>query len=301
MIVPDRSKRTLMQNWMSFEQFDNIIAIVNVDGKEKFFDPGQRYCRYGHLAWENTFTQGLRQTEGGTDFAVTPGDNYTDTETSRTADLSINAQGEVTGAVSLSYDGSAALRWRQRALSGDEESLNHALRTDLEEMLPKTLEVKVTSVDNLTDYEKPLIAHYNVKGGFGTPTGKRMILPVDVFLVDDAVTFPHEKREVAVYFQYPQIVLDAVRIKFPNTFALEAVPDATKARFQDLAQYGLDVSRAPGSFTARRNYAINTIIVPVKDYGELRTFYAQMETKDKDSVVLKMAPEATSAGAPGGN
>ena len=37
------------------------IAVVVVDGKEQFFDPGTRYCPYGHLAWRHTFAEGIRR------------------------------------------------------------------------------------------------------------------------------------------------------------------------------------------------------------------------------------------------
>jgi hypothetical protein len=304
MIVPDRSKRIFTASWMNFDQFDNTIAIVTVDGKERFFDPGQRYCAYGHLAWENTMVGGLlglRQTDGGTDFAGTPGENYTTTKTTRIGDLSMDESGEVKGALSLTYTGSAALRWRQRALRGDEESLKHGLRTSVEEMLPKTMEVKVKSVDNLTDYEKPLVANFEVKGALGTPTGKRMILPADVFLAETVSTFPHEKRELPVYFSYPQTIVDAVRIKFPATMSLEATPTETKVKFQDVGMYSMTAKPAADSITVQRSYLFNTVLILNKDYSDLRNFYSQMETKDKESVVLKVAPQSASAATPASN
>jgi hypothetical protein len=304
MIVPDRSKRLFTPALMSFNQFDNIIAIVTVDGKERFFDPGQRYCAYGHLAWEDTMIGGLlglRQTDNGTDFAGTSGEPYTATKTSRIGDLTMDEKGEVKGALTLTYTGSTALRWRQRALRGDEESLKHGLRTAVEEMLPKTMEVKVKSIDNLTDYEKPLVANFEVKGSLGTPTGKRMILPADIFLTENGSTFPHEKREMPVYFSYPQAVLDAVRIKFPATMSLEATPAELKVKFQDVGMYSLTAKPTADSVTVQRSYLFNTVLVSTKDYADLRSFYSQMEAKDKESVVLKIAPQSASVAAPASN
>ena len=87
-------------------KFDALIAVVNIDGKEVFFDPGERYCPYGQLAWEHTFVQGLRQTDNGTGFAMTPGDNYTANKTSRVANLNMDAHGNLTGTINLTYHGS---------------------------------------------------------------------------------------------------------------------------------------------------------------------------------------------------
>ena len=36
------------QNLLSMNQLDSPIAIVNVAGKDEFFDPGKRYCAYNH-------------------------------------------------------------------------------------------------------------------------------------------------------------------------------------------------------------------------------------------------------------
>jgi hypothetical protein len=52
--------------------------------------------------------------------------------------------------------------------------------------------VKVESVDNLQDYEKPLLVDYKVRGTLGTPTGKRLILPSDLFEVATSAIFPDD-------------------------------------------------------------------------------------------------------------
>jgi hypothetical protein len=300
MLVPDRSEELFTPSWLTFQQFDDLIAIVNVNGKEVYFDPGQRYCDYGHLAWQHTFVQGLRQVENGTDFALTSGDGYVANHTSRVANLVMDEHGVVTGKIDLTFDGSPALRWRHVALEGDEESLKHQLRTNLEEMLPKGLEVKVLNIDNIATYDKPLKVTYSVEGAPGTPTGKRLVLPADLFTSGEHATFPHEKREVAVYFPYAQAVQDALRITLPAQMAVEGVPDAAKAGLPKTAAYTLTVTSAPNSFTTRRTYAFGNIIIPATDYAALRTFYGQFETSDQQSVVLKQNPvQASAAAAPG--
>jgi hypothetical protein len=299
MLVPDRSEELFTPSWLSFQQFDDLIAIVNVDGKEVYFDPGQRYCDYGHLAWQHTFVQGLRQVEGGTDFAMTSGDGYVANRTSRVANLTMDEHGVVTGKADLTFTGSPALRWRHVALEGDEESLKHQLRSSLEEMLPKSLQVKVLNIDNIATYDKPLKVTYSVEGVPGTPTGKRLVLPADLFTTGEHATFPHEKREVAVYFPYAQAVQDALRIALPSDMAVEGVPDPAKASLLKTAAYNLTVTQDPKSFTARRTYVFGDIIIPVTNYAALRTFYGQFETSDQQSVVLKQNPVQASAAAPG--
>jgi hypothetical protein len=297
MEVPDRSQELFVPSWLSFSQFDDVIAIVNVGGKEEYFDPGWRYCPYGHLAWQHTFVQGLRQVDKGTEFGKTDGEDYKANRLMRVANLKMDAKGQLTGTITLTFMGAHALGWRDAALKGDAESLNHSLRTYLEGMVAKSLEVKVDKIEHLEDYEQPLVVSYEVSGTLGTTTGKRLILPSDLFASGYAATFTEDKRQEAVYFDYPEYLQDALRINLPTGFSVEAVP--AKARF-DLPKeevYTLSVEGDAGGFTTRRDHLRDELLVMPKDYDGLRTFYSQLESKDQESVVLKMAPAATTSAA----
>jgi len=295
MLVPDRSIELFTPQWLSFNQFDDEIAIVNVNGKDMFFDPGSRYCPYGQLAWQHTFVDGLRQADSGVAFGRTLGVGYAVNKTARVANLEMRETGEITGKIDLTFAGSEALRWRHFALRGDEESLKEALRKMLQERLPATLEVKVNSVLELQEYEQPLKVSYDVKGTLGTMTGKRLLLPVDLFESASEATFSHEKRELGVYFQYAQIVQDALRINFPKGFDVEATPTNDQYEIPKRAAYNVSVVSTPTSITTRRNYVMGDYFFPSSDYAMLRGFYSKMETKDKESVVLKVAPVTTAS------
>jgi transglutaminase-like putative cysteine protease len=286
MYVPDRSEEIFVPDWLSFRQFDDVIAIVNVDGKEMYFDPGCRYCAYGHLAWEHTLVQGLRQFDKGTEFGGTPSDDYKFNEVTRVANLKMDDAGQITGTIDLTFMGADAVEWRHKALSGDEESLNHALRTHLEDMVPRTLQVKVGKIENETEYEQPLKVSYDVTGTLGTHTGKRVLLPSDIFLSGESAAFADEKRQEAVYFHYPQYVQDAQRINLPATMSVEAMPDTARFDLPKQSAYALSVVGDAKGFTTRRNL----------DYDSLRKYYAQFESKDQESVVLKAAPAVAASG-----
>jgi len=296
MQVPNRSNHLFAPAWLSTRQFVNTVAIVAVDGKDQFFGPGERYAPYGQLQWEYTYAQGMRQTDNGTDFAMTPSMSYKDTRTDRVANLTMADDGKVTGTIDMTYRGATALRWRQQALRGDEESLRHGLQTSLEEILPKTLELKVKSIDNLTDYEKPLVVKFETTGTIGTPTGKRLVVPVDLFTASERAQFTQEKRDLAVYFHYPETVLDAMRINLPATMSVEAVPPGGKLGMPNLAAYTLEATPAASNVTVRRSFLFGDILVVAKDYPELRKYYSQLQAKDQESIVLKVAPAVASGG-----
>jgi hypothetical protein len=154
----------------------------------------------------------------------------------------------------------------------------------------RSLEVKVYMIDNLQDYEQPLSVTYQVTGTLGTLAGKRLILPSDLLEAGSSATFSDEKRVQAVYFSYPELTQDALRINLPTGFSVEAVPAAAKFGMLNEDAYSFTVTSDATGFTARRDHAQGEIVVLPKDYDSLRKYYSQFESKDQESVVLKMTP-----------
>jgi Domain of Unknown Function with PDB structure (DUF3857)/Transglutaminase-like superfamily len=301
MAVTNRDRSLFLKAYPSFAQFNDYVAIVNVDGKEQFFDPGSRFCPYQHLAWKHTSSGGLRQTDGGSEINGTPSEPYTSSRTQRIADLVIDQHGAVTGTIKLTYIGDPALHWRQQSLTGDATSLEHDLNDNINQLLPQGMEVKVTSIEKLADYEQPLTVNLAVNGILGSFTGKRILLPGDVFESNSRDTFPHEKRDIPVYFSYPHVLQDAVRVKFPATLNVESLPSSEKIPFQNFAVYDMSTSSTPTSVTVQRNYLLGEIIYMPKEYPELRSFYSKMETKDQENVILTTAPVKAGKPVPAGN
>ncbi|MBB5338268.1 DUF3857 domain-containing protein [Tunturiibacter gelidoferens] len=299
-VVTSRDRSLFFRAYLSMSQLDDDIAIVNVDGKDQFFDPGSRYCPYQHLEWKHSQTSGLRQIDGGAGPVETPGETYLYSKTTRIADLTMDEHGEVSGTLKMTYMGSPALHWRQRALTGDDESLKRELRTNVERLMPAGADIKVTSIDKLEDYEQPLVVNLSFKGSLGSATGKRLFIPADIFEANSKPAFPHEKREIPVYFPYSRTNQDAVRIKFPPSFKVESLPVSDKMGFEKFALYSLNSESSPNSFTIRRDYFLAEIYFKPDEYAGLRSFYSKFENKDQETVVLTTAPSAPKA-TPAGN
>ncbi len=177
------------------------------------------------------------------------------------------------------YSGDPGLSWRQRALAGDSASLEREIRTSLENLVPASLQLKVASIDNVDNYEQPLVAKFDVEGSLGTSTGKRVLLPGDIFEANSKPAFPHEKREIPVYFEYTHITQDAIRITYPATLSVESLPASNQDSFEKVIAYALSTESTPGSFTVRRNYAVGDVLFTTQQYPSLRAFYSKFENK----------------------
>jgi Domain of Unknown Function with PDB structure (DUF3857)/Transglutaminase-like superfamily len=289
-LISSRDRDLFIANYLSFRQFDDYVAIVNVDGKDQYFDPGSRFCPYQQLAWKHTMAGGIRQAEGGSAIITTPPKPYTASRVQRVANLTMNEQGVATGTVSMTFIGDPAISWRQTSASGDASSLNRELRESVEHLLPQGMDVKVASIEKLDDYESPLKVTFNVKGPIGSSTGKRILFTGDIFETNAKPSFPHEKRESSIYFHYSYMNQDAVRVNFPPVFSVESLPTSMKQQFQTFALYTLASESTPTSVTIRRGYTLGEILYMPKEYPGLRDFYNKFETKDQESVVLTVAP-----------
>ena len=175
--VTDRSRAIFLEAFLSMSQLDDNIAIVELDGKEQYFDPGERYCSFGQLDWKHTMTEGLRQTDHGAELGGTPSPGYKTTTILRAADLHLDPDGKVHGSLRFTLTGNAALHWRQRALSTDEDAVKKEFEESVQSKLPAGVEVKTNHFLGLTDYDKTLMAAMDVSGSMGTATSKRVFLP----------------------------------------------------------------------------------------------------------------------------
>jgi len=286
MRVTNRDRNVFLPTWLSFDQLDDDIAIVEVDGKERFFDPGTRFCPYGQLDWKHTATGGPRQTDKDVEIATTPLNGYKESQTTRIADLTLDASGRAVGSLTLTWIGAPAIELRQRAARTDDAEVRTRLETLLKELLPRDAEVAVQSIDNLTDGEKPLIAHTALSVMVASAAGSRHIAPSQLFQSRQEPLFPSETRTIPVYFPYPERVADVVRYKLPTNWVVEGPSVPTELRFADMASYKATMQTGPNTVILRRDYVLGSVVAFPREYSELRKFFSGLAVADQQRLVF---------------
>jgi hypothetical protein len=288
MYVTDRSSQIFLKDIPDADQLDDYIAIVNVEGKDEYFDPGERYCEFGKLKWTHTWTGGIRQTDfSGAELGTTPTPTYTDTQTTRRGEVQMAEDGTLGGTIRVSMTGDEALRWRQDALRSDEQETLKKFGDAFQESMAPGVRVKAKEFSNLTDSTQPLIAKLEVSGTMGTKAGHRLILPSSFFEAHQEAPFASETRVTPVYMHYPYEVEDQLKLTLPADTAIESVPQDAEIPFVPNADF---MSKYRGSGTtylyARRIRVANILYEP-KDYGKLRGFFQSVNGQDQAQLVLK--------------
>jgi Domain of Unknown Function with PDB structure (DUF3857)/Transglutaminase-like superfamily len=298
MRVTNRDENIFSKNETDWDQFDDTIAIVKLDGREVYFDPGDPYCKFGQLHWKHTWTIGVRQNDkGGTEIAATPYPSYADTDLKRSADLKIDADGQVHGTIREVMTGSEALRWRQDALVTDADATKKDLRDALASQLPSTVTLQLTSLGPLDDGEAPLAATFDVSGSLGTRTGKRLFLPASFFEAQAKARFASATRQNPVYLYFAYTVEDDVTLTLPPGAALESVPKDGAVTFSSGLNFDQSYQGKQNVYHSARREKIEQILYKQKDYSDLRDFFQKVNAQDQEQLVVTTAPASVSSTA----
>jgi len=268
-------------------QLTSEIAIVTVDGKEIFVDPGTPLCPFGLLAWQHTSTQGIRQAaDGGTAVASAPGASYKDGISKRVGHLVLNEDGSAKGKIGIAWTGEEALVRRLVGLKTDAAGRKKDLEEELKAMLPPGAYVQMDKSSDWEDAEKQLTANFSVEiPSYASNTGKRMVVPTGLFESRNRQPFDHGDRKLPVYFKFPYYVMDEVQLTFPATLQMENFTEIQPIR-TDYSLYKVLHSSTGNTVTISRDFAMAGIGFQQQEYPELRKFFSSVSAGDSQPLVL---------------
>jgi hypothetical protein len=297
MRIATREETFFQINVPDAHQLNSEIAIVTLDGKDVFLDPGTPLCPFGMLDWKRTNTRGIRQlANGATELGQTPLPAYRDAVSQRIADLHLEADGAVKGRVTMLWMGQEGLQRRVLGLQTDEAGRKKAAEDELIAMLPAGALVKLDSLDRFDEPEQPLKAAFTVEvPGAASTTGKRLILPSGLMEAKSRQMFVHKERKLPVYFDYPYRTIDQVQVTLPPTVQLENLPASDEAR-TEFSMCNVRRAATGNSLSFHRDFAIAGIAFPLDMYPMLKSFFEKVRSNDDAPVMLKVA--AVSAANP---
>jgi hypothetical protein len=293
MEVVDRTRAIFDPTYLSSYQLDDYIAIVVIDGKEVFLDPGQKDCPFGLLHWKHAVAGGLRGSDKGAGYGETPSGTYKQNVMTRIADLTIDANSDVQGTLRFVMSGAPALHWRQIALENDADEVKKQFNESIRGSIPDGVQADFDHFLGLDDYHTNLIAFVKVSGNMGSATGKHFFVPGLFFESRASHPFVSEdKRVIPVDVQYPELVHDDVTYRLPAEFAVESSPQQTNVTWPEHALLKIDSKADGATLTVGRTLAYNFTLLDPKDYSDLHGFYQKVALADQQPLVLTRAVAA---------
>jgi hypothetical protein len=287
MEVVDRDIAIFDYSYLNLDQLDDYIAVVVIGGKDVYVDPGRKMCPFGELYWTHALAVGLRESGTSVIVALTPASTYKNNATRRTADLTIDEQGNVNGTVRLVMTGPDALYWRQQALENDQGELKKRFEESMRDDLPDGVQVDFDRFLALDDYEASLVGIVRVSGSIGAATGKRFFLPGLFFQSRAKHPFVAEdKRTVPVDVHYPKMEQDDVTYHLPPGYAVESAPHTADVTWPGYAILRIDSIAKGDSVEVARTFGHNFTLLDPENYKDLRDFYLKLAAADQQQIVL---------------
>jgi hypothetical protein len=286
MWVTNRSSGIFEKNYLSTDQLDTYIAVVTIDGKDVFLDPGSRFCPYGLLYWPHSATQGLQATSAGVVIGETPMPAYTGAITKRVARLTLTDDGKLEGVVAVANFGQEAVARRQQGAKTDEAGRTKMLEDEVKGWLPANAEVTVVQEPEWTAVEGPFLVNYKISTPILAAGGKRALLPTNIFEFNRPAMFTLADRQYPVYLDYPSREIDDIRIKLPASFQVENLPPGQSENV-GYALYSVDRKQDKNELLITRDFAINTFVFQPPDYKNLKAFYEKVKEGDQQQAMLK--------------
>ncbi|HEX9984578.1 MAG TPA: DUF3857 and transglutaminase domain-containing protein [Thermoanaerobaculia bacterium] len=287
--VSQRNEMFFAKQMLDYDQIDGEVALVTVDGEDKFLDPGTPHAPFGLLPWENTTSAALKlQKKKPAEWITTPDQPSTLAQTRRRANLELDGD-VLKGKVRVTWQGQEALRRRLAAHTHDEAANRKTLLDEVKGWFPDGSTVTLPVMPNLASSDDTLVGEFDVEvANLGTSAGSRTLVPLAVFSATRKNPFSAEQRLHPVYFRYPHQYEDEVTLKLPEGMAVEGVPQAQNL---DLGGAGVVTSwnQADGAVTLKRKMYVKSILIPQNNYHAIRNFYSKVASVDQESLVLKKA------------
>jgi hypothetical protein len=284
--VSNRRDHFFERNLLAKRQLDAQLALVNVNGKDVYLDPGTKFCPYGLVRWMYTATAALKPDKKAAVFNNIPSSPPADAVTHRTGDLILSGDGTLAGVLTVEFKGHEALELRLEALETDDAGRKQLLEDTISELLPHGATAKLVSSKGWTSTEEPLIAGYKIElPNFASFAGKRVLMPSFMFEVKRLDAFQHTERKYPVYFTYPYAEIDNFNIAVPDGYKIESMP-AKQAVSADFADYKTLAQPRGAKLNLQRVLVVGGTFFSLEHYPALKDFFNKVQAGDEQQAVL---------------
>ena len=267
-------------------QMNGEIAVVTIDGKPLFLDPGTPGAPFGTVSWEKSNVPAiLIGRDGKPQWTTVPGAMPADATTRRKADLTMNGE-SLDGTIVATFTGQEALARRLRNTGEDDAARRKALEDEVRNWLPEGSTVALKSVTGHDDASDALVATFTVSMPNAiSRAGSRVLVPISLFAANAKNPLAPATRTHPMYYEHPYVEEDEVHLTLGPGLSIVTVPPPSKLNAGALKYTG-ETKATKTDVTFTRTMTVDMMLVEQKYYNALRNFYSAMVAADQKPVVL---------------
>lgn len=265
-----------------------IVAVRNGDGW-LFADPANEYAPNGELPWQYEDQRVLIADPKNPIQARTPLSQPGYSVKKRTGRFRLAEDGALEGDARIEYSGHWADTFREQEDQDAPAEREKSLR-ELVERRFAGAEMTAVRVENVTDLSGAYANVYRIRiPGYAQRTGSRLFVQPAVFQKGIAGVFQGIERKAEVYFDFPWVEEDEVRIELPAGYTVEELPAQTPVNAGSFT-YDARLAVEDGQLVLRRTQVIGNegaILFPQTSYRPIRAVFDSMHKGDSRTVVLR--------------
>jgi hypothetical protein len=266
------------------EQVTGEIAVVTIEGKPLYLDPGTPSAPFGIVSWEKTDVPAFQISKDGVKWIEVPQHMPAEALTKRTALLHLNGEA-LEGTITVTFSGQEALTRRIRSSDEDDAARKKAIEDEVKAWFAEGAEIKTTEIIGLRSFEEPLKGTFEVSLPLVSRAGSRVVLPMSVFTSAAKNPFSAATRMNPIYFPHAYQVQDEVRLSLPADLAVTSLPPPVKLD-SGAFTYDNELKRDGSELTFRRTLSVDAMLVDKKYYNAMRSFFSAVTTADQKPLVL---------------
>lgn len=285
--VSDRKDYFFNPVTMQSAKLNANVALIKLNGKDLYLDPGVLFTPFGLLTWSETGVTGLRLDKDGGTWIRTTLPEAAESRIDRVAKMKLTDTGDLEGKLTVTYVGLEAMYHRIDERNSDEVERRKFLEERVASQIGVGAQVELTNKPDWTSSETPLVAEFNLKiPGWASNAGRRVMLPAAVFSAGEKGIFEHANRVQPIYFDYPYEKADDVTVELPPGWKVSSVPPPQDQNGK-VVMYSLNVASSPGSLRLTRKLTIDVLLVDSKYYSALRNFFQGVRTSDGVQIIVQ--------------
>jgi hypothetical protein len=291
--VAPRNRNFFLPQMQDADELAADIVWARAGAQEFFLDPAAAYFPFGIIPWYETNTKGVRLGKKPSDFVTVPISASADATIVRHAELSIDPEGLAGGKLEVDFTGQQAALRRGEGHLQDDTGRKKTLEDEIKRRLPSGASFELSKIDNWDKTDLPLHVEGTVKlPAFGSPVGRRMMIPATLFLEPQNKAFETAIRHNAVYFDFPNEQIDDVKFRAPAGYKVETLPASKAIKPGSVVSYEISASQQGSEIEVKRHLVINGLFFPVEYYASLRSFFNTVKSNDEEQIVLQNVESA---------
>ena len=264
-------------------KFDYVIASVVLDGKQYLLDATCKYCSIFNLPIRDLNDKGRLINKDGNSSEI---DLILETNSINKSNIiaNIDSFGEVSGQVSNTYFDFEALKFREKFSGVSHESIVENL-----EKKYSGIEIENYELKNDKLIYEPVIEKFSIKSNnVAEIIGDRIFFSPMLCFALAQNPFKQERRQYPVNFSFPTKNKYLISINIPEGYVIESLPESIAIGInQKQVTFKFALSANEKQITVNVNLDINSTVIPLEDYDNLKQFFKLVIEKENEKIILK--------------